>query len=50
MIDLARQAAADEGAAVSATKLCDWFGISRRSEYYQSRRSAPTCGPALLNR
>lgn len=35
MIDRARQAAADEGARVSTAKLCDWFGIPRRSAYYQ---------------
>jgi hypothetical protein len=36
MIDLARQAAADEGVTVSMTKLCKWFGIARRSAYYRS--------------
>ncbi len=41
MIDLARQAAAEEGATISTTKLCEWFNIPRRSAYYQSRRSSP---------
>jgi hypothetical protein len=34
MIDLARQATAEEGATVCATKLCDWCGIPKRSAYY----------------
>ena len=45
MIDLARQAAADEGAMVSTAKLCEWFGIPRRGAYYQPRRSAPKLQP-----
>ena len=40
MMSLARQAAAEEGATVSTARLCEWFGIPRRSTYYQSRRSA----------
>ena len=48
MIDLARQAAADEGVTVSMTKLCQWFGIPRRSAYYRSQRSAPKVQPRFV--
>ena len=47
MIDLARQAAVDEGVAVSTSKLCQWFDIPRRSAYYRSQRSAPKVQPCF---
>jgi putative transposase len=48
MIDLARQAAAEEGVTVSMTKLCQWLGIPRRSAYYRSQRSAPKVQPRFV--
>ena len=48
MIDLARQAAADEGVTVSMTKLCQWFGIPWRSAYYRSQRSALKVQPRFV--
>ena len=36
-----------EGVAVSITKLCQWFGVPRRSTYYKSTRSAVKVKPEL---
>jgi putative transposase len=49
MIDLARQAVADEGVTVSMTKLFQWFGIPRRSAYRRSQYSAPKVQPRFAN-
>jgi len=41
MMTLIRQAAEELGVTVPMTKLCDWFGIPRRSAYYKPRQRQP---------
>ena len=39
MMALAQQTVEKLGATISTAKLCEWFGIPRRSAYYQPRQS-----------
>ncbi len=39
-----QQGLKDEGVTVPMTKLCQWFGVARRTTYYK-----PTKGPAKVN-
>ncbi|HID8170832.1 TPA: IS3 family transposase [Stenotrophomonas maltophilia] len=41
---LVQQGLKDEGVTVPMTKLCQWFGVARRTTYYK-----PTKGPAKVN-
>ena len=37
-----------DGYQVSISRLCRWFGVSRRTVYYRSRKSAPRVREDLL--
>ena len=42
MIAALRQGLKDDGYEVSISKLCQWFGVARRSVYYKPTKSPPT--------
>ena len=37
----------EAGLKVSIAQLCDWFGVPRRTVYYQPTKSAPRANPEL---
>jgi putative transposase len=41
MIETVQQGLKAEGHEVSIQKLCEWFGLPRRTFYYKSVKSAP---------
>jgi putative transposase len=42
-----QQGLKDDGYDVSISKLCQWFGVARRSVYYKPSKAAPAVKPAL---
>jgi putative transposase len=42
-----RQGLKDDGFEVSISKLCQWFGVARRSVYYKPTKAPPTVKPEL---
>lgn len=48
MIEAIRQGLRDDGFEVSISKLCRWFGVARRTVYYQPTKAAPTLRPDLV--
>ena len=42
-----QQGLKDEGFVVPMTKLCQWFGVARRTTYYKPARSPPKVKPEL---
>ena len=47
MIAALRQGLKDDGYEVSISKLCQWFGVARRSVYYKATKAPPTVKPEL---
>ena len=47
MIAALRQGLKDDGYEVSISKLCQWFGVARRSVYYKPTKAPPTVKPEL---
>lgn len=47
MIAALRQGLKDDGYEVSIRKLCQWFGVARRSVYYKPTKAPPTVKPEL---
>lgn len=47
MIETIRQGLKEEGVIVSISKLCQWFGIPRRTVYYRSVKATPKVNPKL---
>jgi putative transposase len=48
MIGSIQQGLRADGYEVSISRLCRWFGVSRRTVYYRSRKSAPRVREDLL--
>ena len=48
MIAALRQGLKDDGYEVSISKLCQWFGVARRSVYYKPTKAPPTVKPELV--
>jgi len=42
-----QQGLKEEGIAVPMTKLCQWFGVARRTTYYKPTRGAAKVKPEL---
>ncbi|MEX3583198.1 MAG: hypothetical protein VB137_12455 [Burkholderia sp.] len=42
-----QQGLKDEGVSVPITKLCQWFGVARRTTYYKPTRSPAKVKPEL---
>ncbi len=42
-----QQGLKDEGVSVPMTKLCQWFGVARRTTYYKPTRSPAKVKPEL---
>ncbi|MEX3583297.1 MAG: hypothetical protein VB137_13220 [Burkholderia sp.] len=42
-----QQGLKDEGVSVLMTKLCQWFGVARRTTYYKPTRSPAKVKPEL---
>lgn len=47
MIEMIRQGLKEDGYTVSISKLCQWFGIPRRTVYYKPTKATPKVNPAL---
>jgi len=47
MIETIRQGLKEDGFTVSISKLCQWFGIARRTVYYKPTKAAPRVKPEL---
>ena len=47
MISSIRQGLKDDGFEVSISKLCRWFGVPRRTVYYQPTKALPKVRPEL---
>ena len=47
MITALRQGLKDDGYEVSISKLCQWFGVARRSVYYKATKAPPMVKPEL---
>lgn len=47
MIETIRQGLKEDGYTVSISKLCQWFGIPRRTVYYKPTKAAPKIKPEL---
>lgn len=47
MIETIRQGQKEDGYTVSISKLCQWFGIPRRTVYYKPTKAAPKVNPAF---
>ena len=45
-----QQGLKEDGIAVSMVKLCQWFGVARRSMYYRPTKSPPKVRPDLAER
>src|SRR5690606_253171 len=50
MIETIRQGLKEDGYTVSISKLCQWFGIPRRTVYYKPTKAAPKVKPELAER
>ncbi|MDH5859290.1 IS3 family transposase, partial [Lampropedia aestuarii] len=48
MIALVQQGLRSEGVDVSISQMCRWFGVPRRSVYYQATKSAPKLQAQLV--
>jgi len=48
MIETIRQGLKADGYTVSITKLCQWFGIARRTVYYKPVKAAPRMDPKFV--
>lgn len=47
MIRKLHQGLSEEGLQISIAKLCAWFGVPRRSVYYQPTKASPRVNPEL---